>query len=160
MALPILVALVLTYRWWIGAALIFLDDLPHNTHARGYFKQVQVHQGYQFIGIGGDGTCKCNLVRDYIGPGGVDPAHVFTGPDLTFEPWPAESVGNTQPWDFLLRGTGQSRQAGECQVYVDRYQHEYDPFDSWDISNKQRRGFKAGRLEILELEVSCKGDGV
>jgi len=152
-------AVVVCGPWAAAAARIFLDDLPHNSHARAYMDQVKVHQRYKRIGTGSSGTCKCDLANDYVGPTGIDPAHVFAGPKLIVEPWPTGSVGNTRPWDYLLRGTGESKRAGVCSVYIHRYRHDYDPLDVWSLSDKQHADFKAGKLEILELSVGCERDG-
>lgn len=159
LTLPILAVLVITFPWWVGAVLIVLDDLPHNGHARAYTKDVQVHQGYQWIGTGSEGNCNCSLTNYYVGPAGVDPASVFTGPNLTVEPWPPGSLGDTGLWEYLLRGTGDTKRTGECTVHVNRYRHGYDPLDSWDLSDGQRGDFEAGKLEILALYVGCERDG-
>lgn len=148
--------------WSIGLPLLgnWLNP-QHNSNARRYLNQTHAHHGFRRIAEGSEGTCNCNLSYYYIGPAGVDPAQVFTGPGLTLKPWPPESLGDTRPWDYLLEGTGNSKQTGYCNIVVNRYQHGLDPDGSYlGLSRSQRAEFRAGKLDILELYAGCAADGL
>ena len=128
-------------------------------HSRRYAEQIGVGEGYQRIDHyqGGDGTCRCNIERWYLGPADADPARVFTGPHLTFGPWPGAPI-NDNLWEWLLRGEGHAEGTGRCLVSVKSYRRGHQPYDMWRLSDDQVAEWNSGRKDILELFVGCDAD--
>jgi hypothetical protein len=156
LALGLAVTGIAATGWWV-AGMIAVPGPPGTGHARAWLGQLRVHHGYTRFAWHSP-NCDCSLEYDYIGPGGIDPARVFNGPGLSLAPWPPGSVGRDPLYEWLLTGTGDSDRSGRCGVGVRRWRHTHDPLAVWDLSDRQRAGFRAGRLDILELSVICPGD--
>jgi len=123
---------------------------PH-AHATVYAGKMSVGSGFARIDDynAGDGPCDCDLLRWYVGPAGVDPSLVVTGPGLTLGP---ASGSGDKLWDWLVTGNGSAPESGRCYVEVDRLKQSAGLFDYpsiWHLTTEQVNDWNAGKIQVL-----------
>lgn len=131
-------------------------------HAGIYMSQLKISSGYARVSAGDatGGSCGCDLIRSFVGPAGVDPQNVFSGPKFQFT-----AVNRTlsfDTWILLGSGSGYSSQAGTCDVVVSRFDRTASVSKNQyqlGLSADQVRDWNSGVLDVLQVDIVCARDG-
>jgi hypothetical protein len=146
----------------VAAGWYYTRMFPDPTeNSRAYADRIRIAGGYVDISRsdGGDDSCNC-VQRWYLGPAGADPATVFSGPGLTWEPLPAPGRTHAHGWEPLAAADVTTSDIGSCSADVAR-DTPPDPDSLRDyvmMSADQAEAWHERRLGVLVLMIRCQRD--